>query len=86
MRQTPRATQAAWIIGLIAPRAHLTLTGDQDRGSPAAGVQRINAFQEHLYRLYGQAEQFRGVLYPGVGHEYTPEMWRETLHWLEGHL
>jgi hypothetical protein len=77
---------AEGIVGLIAPRAHLTLTGDRDRGSPTAGVRTINAFQEHLYQLYGKADRFRGVLYPGVGHEYTPEMWRETLNWLEDRL
>jgi dienelactone hydrolase len=73
-------------IGLIAPRAHLTLTGDKDGGSPADGVRIINAFEEYLYKLYGKAENFRGVLYEGVGHEYTPEMWEETLSWLKKHL
>ncbi len=74
------------VVGLIAPRAHLTLTGDQDTGSPASGVRTINGFQEHLYRLYGKEENFRGILYPGVGHEYTPAMWDETLRWLKKHL
>ena len=74
------------VIGLIAPRAHLTLTGDKDGGSPADGVRIINAFEEYLYKLYGKAENFRGVLYEGVGHEYTPEMWEETLRWLKKHL
>jgi hypothetical protein len=74
------------VIGLIAPRAHLTLTGDQDPGSPAGGVRTINAFQEHLYRLYGQGDHFRGVIYPGIGHVCTPAMWQETLGWLSRHL
>lgn len=74
------------VIGLIAPRPHLTLTGDQDAGSPADGVRAINAFQGHLYRLYGKEGDFRGVLYPGVGHVYTPEMWDETVRWLRQHL
>jgi dienelactone hydrolase len=74
------------IVGLVAPRAHLTLTGDQDAGSPAAGVRTINAFQEHLYKLYGKEDHFRGVLYAGVGHAYTPKMWDETLRWLKRHL
>ena len=74
------------VVGLIAPRAHLTLTGDEDTGTPADGVRTINAFQEHLYRLYGKEEYFRGVLYPGVGHVYTPAMWDETLQWLKKHL
>jgi dienelactone hydrolase len=74
------------VVGLIAPRAHLTLTGEKDTGSPASGVRTINGFQEHLYRLYGKEENFRGILYPGVGHEYTPAMWDETLRWLKKHL
>jgi hypothetical protein len=74
------------IVGLIAPRGHLTLTGDQDAGSPADGVRTINAFQEHLYKLYGKPDAFRGTLYPGAGHVYTPEMWQETLGWLKRRL
>lgn len=74
------------VIGLISPRPHLTLTGNRDAGSPADGVRIINAFQERLYKLYGKAENFRGVLYRGVGHEYTPQMWQETLKWLKEHL
>ena len=74
------------VVGLIAPRAHLTLTGDMDAGSPASGVRTINDFQEHLYKLYGKEENFRGILYPGVKHEYTPAMWDETLRWLKKHL
>jgi len=74
------------VVGLIAPRPLLTLTGDKDGGSPADGVRLINAFQEHLYKLHGKAENFRGVLYKGIGHEYTHEMWQETLNWLKEHL
>jgi len=74
------------VMGLIAPRPHLTLTGDQDEGSPADGVRIINAFQEHLYKCYGKEDNFRGILYPGVGHTYTPQMWDEMLRWLKKHL
>jgi dienelactone hydrolase len=74
------------VVGLIAPRPHLTLTGDKDGGSPADGVRIINAFEEYLYKLHGKPENFRGVLYEGIGHEYTPEMWEETVKWLKKHL
>ena len=74
------------VVGLIAPRPHLTLTGDQDEGSPADGVHIINAFQEDLYKCYGKNQNFRGVLYAGIDHTYTPEMWEETLRWLQKHL
>ena len=74
------------IIGLIAPHPHLTLTGDRDPGSPAAGVRIINRFQEQLYQLYGQPDSFRGLIYPGVKHAYTRKMWAQSLDFLHRHL
>jgi dienelactone hydrolase len=74
------------VVGLIAPRPLLAMTGETDRLSPVDGVQIIYNFQEHLYKLYEKPENFRGLLYPGVGHEYTPEMWKETIAWLKRHL
>lgn len=74
------------VVGLIAPRPLLTLTGDKDVGSPADGVRLINGFQEYLYKLYERPENFRGIVYNRIGHEYTPEMWKETLKWLNEHL
>jgi dienelactone hydrolase len=74
------------VICLIAPRPLLTLTGDRDAGSPVDGVRIINAYQESLYKLYGKPENFRGVLYKGVGHQYTPQMWDQTVNWLSKHL
>jgi len=71
------------VVALIAPRPLLTLTGDQDSGSPVEGVRTISATCEALYRLHGAPEQFRGIVYPGVGHEWTEGMWSETLAWLE---
>ena len=74
------------IVALIAPRPHLTLTGDRDLGSPTDGVRIINAFEEHLYKLYDKRENFHGLLYKGIAHEYTPDMCQETLRWLKRHL
>jgi len=74
------------VVGLIAPRPLLTLTGDSDAGSPADGVRIINDFQRSLYKLYGRRDSFRGVVYEGVGHVYTPDMWKETVGWLEKYL
>lgn len=71
------------VVGLIAPRAHLTLSGELDAGSPVEGVTIINDFQRKLYALYGKEDVFRGVVYPGVGHSYTPKMWKETLEWFK---
>lgn len=77
---------AELIVGLIAPRPLMTLTGDKDAGSPADGVRIINTFQEYLYKLYEKPENFRGLIYNRIGHEYTPEMWQRTLSWLKLHL
>ena len=71
------------VVSLIAPRPLLTLTGDQDGGSPVSGVKTINSFVAGVYRLYGKEECFRGVVYPAVGHCYTAEMWQEALSWLD---
>ena len=74
------------VVGLIAPRALLTLTGDSDAGSPVGGVGIINDYQRKLYNRYGKGENFRGVVYEGIEHVYTPGMWRETVEWLNRHL
>ena len=74
------------VTSLIAPRPFLTLSGADDTGSPAPGVKKINDFCAEVYRLYGKPDSFKGVLYPGVGHIYTPEMWTEMLEWFGKHL
>jgi hypothetical protein len=74
------------VASLIAPRPFLTLSGADDTGSPASGVETINAFCSGVARLYGKPENFRGVLYSGVAHLYTPEMWREMTAWFARHL
>ncbi len=74
------------VVGLSAPRPLLTLTGDQDGGSPVDGVRKINTFVKKLYGIHHAPKRFKGIVYPGVGHTYTPEMWNETLAWFEKHL
>jgi hypothetical protein len=74
------------VASLIAPRPFLTLSGADDGGSPAAGATRINEFCADVYRLYGKPDAFKGLLYPGVGHLYTPKMWTEMLAWFGRHL
>jgi dienelactone hydrolase len=74
------------VVSLIAPRPLLALTGDRDGGSPADGVRSIQRACARVYRLYGARERFRGQLLPGVGHVYTPGMFRRVLAWLDQHL
>ncbi|MBM3333506.1 acetylxylan esterase [Candidatus Sumerlaeota bacterium] len=71
------------IVALIAPRPLLTLTGDQDNGSPVSGVRTINSVAQRIYDLYGKPDNFRGVVYESVAHTYTAEMWREMLGWFD---
>lgn len=70
------------IVGLIAPRPLLTLSGDQDRGAPASGVRKIQSWCEALWGVHAAGDHYRGRLYAGVGHEWTGPMWEESLTWL----
>jgi dipeptidyl aminopeptidase/acylaminoacyl peptidase len=73
------------IVALIAPRPVLFQTGDQDAGSPVDGVRAIESAVRPVYRLYGKEGNFQSLIYPGLGHVYTQEMWDKTLSWLERH-
>lgn len=74
------------VVALSAPRALLCLTGDSDAGSPVAGIRRIEQTVELAYRLHGAETDFSSVIYPGVGHVYTPDMWQKMLGWFDRHL
>jgi dienelactone hydrolase len=74
------------IVALIAPRPVLFQTGDQDAGSPVDGVRAIESAVRPVYRLYGKETNFQSILYPGLGHVYTQEMWNATLIWLAENL
>lgn len=74
------------VVALAAPRPMLFQTGDQDAGSPVAGIRAIDAAVRPLYRRLGQENAFQNKVYPGVGHVYTPAMWQETLAWLAREL
>jgi dienelactone hydrolase len=81
-----RAFDTEAIVSLVAPRPLLTLTGGRDPGSPREGVERVNRFCRAVYRLHGRPDAFAGVVYPRVGHAYTPPMWRRAVAWLDAHL
>jgi len=74
------------VVALAAPRPLLFQSGEQDAGSPVTGIRAIEAKVAQLYRLHGQADQFQSLIYPGVGHVYTPAMWDRTVAWLEQYL
>jgi hypothetical protein len=74
------------VVSLIAPRPILFQTGDQDSGSPVDGVHAIERAVRPIYALYGAKDNFQSIVYPGLGHVYTQEMWGKTLAWLTKEL
>ncbi|MEN9677334.1 MAG: hypothetical protein RIS76_3230 [Verrucomicrobiota bacterium] len=69
------------VIACVAPRSLLCLNGDQDAGSPVSGIREIEQIVTPAWKLMGKPSEFRSVIYPGVGHAYTLEMWNEMLNW-----
>jgi dienelactone hydrolase len=74
------------VVALIAPRPILFQTGDIDPGSPVDGIRAVESAVRPVYRLYDREAAFQSIVYPGLAHVYTPEMWAKTLEWLDGHL
>ncbi len=74
------------VMALAAPRALLFMTGDQDHGSPIAGVRTLSEKVGAFYRLGNRSRHFESVIYPGVGHVYLPEMWERMVRWMGDHL
>ncbi len=74
------------VIALIAPRPVLFMTGDQDGGSPPDGIRQIEAAARPAWKLPGKDADFQSIIYPGLGHVYTREMWSNTVAWLQKKL
>ncbi len=74
------------VIALAAPRPILFLTGDSDAGSPIDGIHAIESSSQKVYNLYGEESHFQSIVYPGLGHEYLPEMWQKMLSWMDENL
>lgn len=74
------------VVALAAPRPLLFLSGEEDAGSPPEGIRTIESAVRKVYRLYDREAAFQSRIYPGVGHEYTPDMWQRMLNWMDAHL
>lgn len=74
------------IMGLIAPRPFLVLTGDSDVGSPLSGMKVLEKKLDTVYKLYDREKYFRSIIYENTGHVYTDEMKVEMLGWFMKHL
>jgi len=71
------------VLGLVAPRPLLALTGDRDPTSPPDGIRVLERKLSQIYGLYGAEDRFRSIIYPGVDHNYTPQMKVEMAAWFE---
>lgn len=74
------------VVALSAPRSLLFLSGETDASSPVDGIRVIEEKVTRAYQLYGAEKKFQSIIYPGVGHQYTPDMWRQTLAWMDKSL
>ncbi|MEO8766579.1 MAG: alpha/beta hydrolase family protein [Ginsengibacter sp.] len=74
------------VMGLIAPRPFLALTGDSDNGSPLSGIHVLENKLYAVYSLYKKPENFKSIVYQHTGHVYTDQMQIEMLHWFEKYL
>ncbi len=74
------------VVACAAPRPLLCLNGDRDEGSPVEGIREIERRVKPAWAVAGAPGAFRSDVFPGVGHSYTPEMWRRMLAWFEERL
>lgn len=74
------------VVALAAPRPLLFLSGETDAGSPVDGIRLIEEKVVRAYQLYGKPGSFQSIIYPAVGHQYTPDMWQQMLAWMDKHL
>jgi hypothetical protein len=76
---------SAQINALIAPRAHLSLTGTRDELEPAEGVDIIDRELTAVYAAAGHPERWKIVRYD-VGHQETAEGRLEAVAFLKRFL
>jgi dienelactone hydrolase len=76
---------AAQINALIAPRPHLSLAGEFDPLTPAAGLDRIDTELRAVYARQGAPEHWRLLRIP-VAHEETPGMREQVRQFLRRYL
>jgi acetyl esterase/lipase len=69
------------INALIAPRAHLSIAGNYDRLTPAAGLDRVDAELRRVYEAEGVPDAWRLSRYD-TGHLETAAMRAEALSFL----
>jgi hypothetical protein len=76
---------AADVNALIAPRAHLSIAGLQDKLTPVEGLDIVDRELGRVYADAGHPERWKLLRYD-VPHQETPEGRREALAFLEAFL
>lgn len=74
------------VVALAAPRPLLFQSGETDAGSPVEGIRAIEKIVQKAYKVFEREGEFQSKIYPGVGHVYLPEMWDQTVQWLNAKL
>ena len=74
------------LMGLIAPRPFLVLTGDSDQGSPLSGIRVLEKKLDSVYSLYKKNDHFKSIVYKNTGHVYTDDMKSEMVKWFDIYL
>lgn len=75
----------AQMNALIAPRAHLSLAGNQDHLTPVAGLEKVDQELQRVYASAGKPDHWKLLRYDG-GHLETPVMREEIRRWLVANL
>jgi hypothetical protein len=70
----------AQMNALIAPRAHLSLAGNQDLLTPVAGLEKIDRELKEVYASAGHSENWKLLRYEGA-HFENPLMREEIRKW-----
>jgi pimeloyl-ACP methyl ester carboxylesterase len=66
------------------PKAVLFQTGELD---PHLDPRRVSDFARRLSKFYSAIpDRVQYLEFPGIAHEFTPEMWANTLRWFERFL
>jgi len=73
------------INALTAPRAHLSVAGSLDKGTPVPGLHKIDQNLKKVYEALGASDKWKLNIYE-IGHFETPEMRKDLLDFLKREL
>lgn len=74
------------IVSCIAPRALLSINGELDPLTPLDGIHAVEKAVRPAWELGGAGEKLKIEITPGIGHQWTPTMWTQSMEWFRTHL